>query len=416
MRDTVGWASKPVRDFSDGLGSPSYVKSPPETIVLNPDLPLAGIRILDLTRVLAGPYCTMILADLGAEVVKIERPALGDDSRHFGPFLPSGMSAYFASINRGKKSITLDLHESRDVDTLARLAARADVLVENFRPGTLDGYGLSSDTLRKLNPTLIYTSLSGFGRTGDAAQRPAYDIIIQAMSGLMSITGEDAAHPVRVGSSISDILTGLFGAIGVLAALHRRGRSEAGADLDLAMLDSTVAALENAISRYEVTGSIPQPLGTRHPSIAPFQAFATADTPIVVAAGNEALWNKLCAVIGQPELAADPLLADNATRARNLDYLGDKLTERFRTQPAAWWLERLAEAGIPSGPIRSVADVIDDPQLAARGMLHRMQTGNDDGGFLTAGSPLRLDGASLPLSDRAPALGEHTHDVLRLWL
>jgi len=358
----------------------------------------------------------MILADLGAEVVKIERPGLGDDSRNFGPFLPSGMSAYFASINRGKKSVTLDLHESRDIETLTRLAAKADVLVENFRPGTLDGYGLSSDTLRKLNPNLIYTSLSGFGRTGDAAQRSAYDIIIQAMSGLMSITGEDAAHPVRVGSSISDILTGLFGAIGILAALHRRGRCQTGADLDLAMLDSTVAALENAISRFEVTGSVPQPLGTRHPSIAPFQAFPTADAPIVVAAGNEALWKKLCEVLGRPELAADPLLADNATRARHLDYLGDKLSERFRTQPAAWWLARLAEAGIPSGPIRSVADVIDDPQLAARGMLHRMHTGDDDGGFLTAGSPLRFDGAPLPLSDRAPALGEHTQQVLREWL
>jgi CoA:oxalate CoA-transferase len=280
----------------------------------------------------------------------------------------------------------------------------------------MDAFGLSSGALRKLNPSLIYTSLSGFGRTGDAAGRPAYDIIIQAMSGLMSITGEDADRPVRVGTSISDILTGLFAAIGVLAALHRRGKSARGADLDLAMLDSTVAALENAISRFEVTGTVPQPLGTRHPSIAPFQAFATADSPIVVAAGNEGLWKKLCDVLGCPALTADPLLLDNATRAQNLDYLERVLTERFCTQPSAHWLARLEEAGIPCGPIRSIADVLNDPQLVSRGMVHRMDSGAESGGFLTAGSPLRLDGSPLRLSTRAPQLGEHTQVVLREWL
>jgi CoA:oxalate CoA-transferase len=382
---------------------------------LNPTLPLSGIRVLDLTRVLAGPYCTMILADLGAEVVKIERPGTGDDSRQFGPFLPSGMSAYFASINRGKKSVALDLHEVRDVEMVCRLAERADVLVENFRPGTLDAFGLSSEALRKRNPSLIYTSLSGFGRTGDAAGRPAYDIIVQAMSGLMSITGEGAGRPVRVGTSISDILTGMFAAIGILAALHRRGKAQRGADLDLAMLDSTVAALENAISRFEVTGAVPEPLGTRHSSIAPFQAFATSDVPIVVAAGNEALWKKLCDVLDCPELADDPLLVDNATRSKNVDYLEERLSAPFRRQPAAHWLARLADAGIPTGPIRSIADVAHDPQLEARGMLHRMHPGKE-GGFLTAGSPLRIDGAALPLSNCAPRLGEHTKDVQRAWL
>lgn len=379
-------------------------------------LPLAGVRVLDLTRVLAGPYCTMILADLGAEVVKIERPGTGDDSRRFGPFLLSGMSAYFASINRGKKSVALDLHDPADVATFKQLAARADVLVENFRPGTMESFALSSEFLREHNPRLICASLSGFGRTGAAADRPAYDIIIQAMSGLMSITGHDAAHPARVGTSICDILTGLFGAIGILAALRRRDHSDVGADLDLAMLDSTVAALENAVSRYEVTGEVPRPLGTRHPSIAPFQAVATADVPIVVAAGNESLWQKLCALLGAPELARDPLLADNATRARNLDYLEDRLNERFRTRSAADWLSRLEAAGIPAGPIRSIAEVLADPHLAARGMLHRMHDGSGGAGFTTAGSPLRLEGSALPLSDRAPELGEHTQAVLRDWL
>ncbi|MGE5194308.1 MAG: CaiB/BaiF CoA transferase family protein [Deltaproteobacteria bacterium] len=382
---------------------------------MNPTLPLAGIRVLDLTRVLAGPYCTMILADLGAEVVKVELPVTGDDSRQFGPFLPSGMSAYFASINRGKKSVALDLHDTRDVETVRRLATRADVFVENFRPGTLDAFGLASEALRTLNPSLIYASLSGFGRSGDAAGRPAYDIVVQAMSGLMSITGEASGRPVRVGTSISDILTGMFAAIGILAALHRRGKSANGADLDLAMLDSTVAALENAVSRFDVTGTAPQPLGTRHPSIAPFQSYATADVPIVVAVGNEPLWKKLCDVLGCPELADDRLFIDNAARSRNVDRLERELLERLRTQPAAWWLARLAEAGIPSGPIRSIADVVHDPQLAARGMLHRMHSA-EDGGFLTAGSPLRLDGAPLPLSDRAPQLGEHTQEVRREWL
>jgi len=383
---------------------------------LNNNLPLAGVRVLDLTRVLAGPYCTMILADLGAEVVKVERPKIGDDSRHFGPFLPSGMSAYFASINRGKKSITLDLHDAHDVKTLIRLAACADVLVENFRPGAMEAFGLSSERLREQNPNLIFASLSGFGRTGASSGRPAYDIIIQAVSGLMSITGENAERPVRVGTSICDILTGLFATIGILATLHRRGRTAAGADLDLSMLDCTVAALENAISRLEVTGEVPRAMGTRHPSIAPFQAFATADAPIVVAAGNEALWRKLCDVIGRPELASDPRLKDNATRAQNLDYLEQVLSERLRTQASAWWLARLAEAGIPAGQISSVAEVVADPQLAARGMLHRMHSAENDAGFLTAGSPLRLDGAPIPLATRAPELGEHTNDVLRDWL
>lgn len=379
-------------------------------------LPLTGLRVLDLTRVLAGPYCTMILADLGAEVVKIERPGTGDDSRHFGPFLPSGMSAYFASINRGKKSVTLDLHDPADVERLLRLADRADVLVENFRPGAMENFGLSSEILRERNPRLIYTSLSGFGRTGAVSQRPAYDIIIQAMSGLMSITGHDAAHPARVGTSICDILTGLFGAIGILAALQRRGRAGQGADLDLAMLDSTVAALENAISRCEVTGEVPQPLGTRHPSIAPFQAVKTADGPIVVAAGNESLWRKLCELLGCPELADDPRLVNNALRARNLDHLEQKLNEHFRARKGADWLALLEQAGIPAGPIRSISDVLADQHLAARGMLHRMRAGNETGGFTTAGSPLRLEGAALPLSDRAPELGEHTQAVLREWL
>lgn len=376
--------------------------------------PLRGVRVLDLTRVLAGPYCTMILADLGADVVKVERPEVGDDARHFGPFLPNGDSAYFASINRGKKSIVLDLRNNANRETFLRLIKRADVLVENFRPGTMEGFGLAPEMLRELNPQLIYASASGYGRGGERSHRAAYDIIIQAMSGLMSITGADAEHPVRVGTSISDILTGMFTAIGILAALQGRAKSGSGADLDLAMLDCTVAALENAVSRYEVTGHVPRPIGTRHPSIAPFQAFSTSDGQIVIAAGNEALWRKLCDVLGTPELTADPLLATNGARAANLDYLEEVLTQRLRTQGTEIWLEKMEAAGIPCAPIRNVADVVRDDMLAARGMLHRM-TGEDTT-FLTAGSPLRIDGASPVLSSHSPRLGEHTEQVLREWV
>lgn len=379
------------------------------------DAPLAGLRVLDLTRVLAGPYCTMILADLGAEVVKIERPDVGDDARHFGPFLPSGLSAYFASINRGKKSVVLDLRDDAHRQTFLQLVAVADVLVENFRPGTMDAFGLAPRQLQALNPNLVYASASGFGRAGSMGSRPAYDVIVQALSGLMSITGSESGEPVRVGTSISDILTGMFTAIGILAALQARDRTGRGADLDLAMLDCTVAALENAISRFEVTGEVPRPLGTRHPSIAPFQAYQAADGPLVVAAGNDSLWRKLCEVIEAPELVADPRLATNALRSANLDALEAELNRRFASHAVPYWLTRLEQAGVPCAPVRNIADVVTDQHLHERGMFHRMQTPGD-APLVTAGSPLRFNGHPPRLSPCVPKLGEHTQEVLREWL
>lgn len=378
--------------------------------------PLAGVRVLDLTRVLAGPFGTMILADLGAEVVKVERPEGGDDSRHFGPFLASGASAYFASINRGKKSIVLDLREDRDRGTLLRLAAIADVFVENFRPDFLPRLGLGPEQLLAHNPRLVYASASGFGRAGKGNQsRPAYDIVVQALSGLMSITGIDRASPVRVGTSISDIVTGMYLAIGVLAALHERERTGRGTVLDLAMLDCTVSVLENAISRYQVTGQVPEPLGTRHPSITPFQAFRAADGWIVIAAGNDALWRRLCGVLEADDLADDDKLATNELRTRHQPYVEAQLTRILGTRTTADWLDKLGTAGIPSAPIRTIAEVASDPHLAARGMLHSM---HDAAGqhLLTAGSPLRMAGQSPRLSDHAPQLGEHGSQVLRDWL
>jgi len=380
----------------------------------NAELPLSGIRVLDLTRVLAGPFCTMILADLGAEVIKIEKPDTGDDARHFGPFLSSGTSAYFASLNRGKKSVCLDLRGTEDRQTFLRLVAKTDVLVENFRAGTMDKFGLDVETLSSANPQLIYVSGSGFGRSGPYANRAAYDVVIQALSGLMSITGPGPGHPTKVGSSISDILTGLFMTIGVLAGLQQRGHTAAGADVDVAMLDCTVAALENAICRYEATGNVPEPLGNRHPSITPFQSFATADGPLVIAAGNDALWRRLCEVLGNPELANDSRLTTNALRTENWKYLQESVEILLTANSRDEWLARLLAAGIPTAPVRTIDQVLDDPQLAARGMWHTMQ---DGGETLTApASPMHFDGKPLPLSPEAPALGQHNEEVLQRWL
>ncbi|MEX0700613.1 MAG: CoA transferase [Planctomycetales bacterium] len=379
------------------------------------ELPLSGVRALDLTRVLAGPYCTMLLADLGAEVVKVERPDGGDDARHFGPFLPSGESAYFASVNRGKKSIALDLKDPDDHAQLLRLVDRADVLVENFRPGTMERLGLASEMLRRRNPRLIYASATGFGRTGPDALRPAYDVIVQARSGLMSLTGHDAAAPARVGTSISDILTGMYAAFGIVAALRQRDRRDHGCDLDLSMLECTVATLENAIARYSVTGEPPRPLGTRHPSIAPFQAFRAADGALVIAAGNEALWRRLCEALEAPELMADPLLATNRDRAANLEHLERQLEARLARRNVDEWLVRFDAAGVPASAICDLSRVASDPQLEARGMWHTL-TDADATPLLTAGTPLMIDGARPELAGTWPRLGEHTAEVLRDWL
>lgn len=378
------------------------------------DLPLAGIRVLDLTRVLAGPFCTMLLADLGAEVVKVERPA-GDDARQFGPFLPSGESAYFAGVNRGKKSIVLDLKTQEDRAIFLRLVERADVVVENYRPGTMEEFGLGNERLRAVNPRLIYTSVSGFGRTGPYRRRPAYDVIVQALGGLMSITGHDAAEPARVGSSISDILAGLYSAFSIAAALSRRSHTMRGADLDLAMLDCTVAVLENAVVRYGVMKEVPRPLGTRHPSITPFQAFRAADGPLVIAAGNDLLWQKLCGVLGVPELAVDARFQTNALRTANHAFLECELQRAISLRPAAEWLERLQSAGIPAAPINDISQLMQDPQLAARGMWHAL---SDRDGFtlVTPGTPIVIDGDKPRLDMTWPRLGEHQEQVLRDWL
>ncbi len=371
---------------------------------------LEGLRVLDLTRVLAGPYATMVLADLGADVIKVELPGVGDDARHYGPYI-DGESAYFLSLNRNKRSITLNLKSPHGQRVFRDLVPLVDILVENFRPGTLDRLGLGYETLRDLNPRLIYAASSGFGRTGPYSPRPAYDAVIQAMGGLMSITGQADGEPTRVGTSIADITAGLFAIIGILSALTARERTGQGQVVDVAMLDCQVAILENAIARYSVTGEVPRPQGNRHPSIVPFEPFETQDGQLMVAAGNDTLWRRLCEVLERPELAEDPRFSTNPLRVTNYADLRPLLAEVFRGQTTAAWQTRLDAAGIPISPINTVADVMEHPQVLAREML--VQLNHPVAGKMTVpGIPVKLSDTPGALRTAAPTLGQHTEEVL----
>ena len=373
--------------------------------------PLTDLLVLDVTRVLAGPFAGMVLADLGAEVIKIERPDGGDDARAFGPFR-NGVSAYFASVNRGKKSLTLDLKAPAGRDILLRLAEQADVVLENFRPGVMDRLGLGCEQLRERNPRLVYAACSGFGQTGPYRDRPAYDAVIQAMGGIMSITGEEGGPPVRVGASIADITAALCTVIGILGALHARERTGEGQLVDVAMLDCQVGILENAIARYFASGEAPGRLGTRHPSITPFQAFDTADGQVVVAVGNDRLWEQLCRLVGREELATDERFATNALRTEHYRELLPVLEGIFRAHPTDWWLAELEGAGIPSGPINTIDRLAEDPQVAARSMLQEVE--DPAAGLLRmAGVPIKLSATPGAIAGPAPALGEHTDAILR---
>jgi CoA:oxalate CoA-transferase len=358
--------------------------------------PLRGILVVDLTRVLAGPFCTMVLADLGARVIKVETPGRGDDARRIGPFV-GGRSAYFMSLNRGKESIALDLRDAADRRVFERLLDRADVLAENFRPGTLERLGYAWDDLHRSRPRLILASTSGFGQTGPYAGRPAYDIVAQAMGGIMSLTGHPGGPPTRVGSSIGDITAGLFTAVGILAALHRRESGGGGTRVDVAMLDAQVATLENAVARYVATGEVPGPLGSRHPSIAPFEALATGQGHLVVAAGNDALFARLCQALGCPDLAGDPRFATNEDRTRNVDQLTPRLEAALAARSAAEWLAILEAAGVPCGPVNDVARLLDDPQVAARRMVVPLDDPRAEG-MKVAGNPIKLWGVRDPAS------------------
>jgi CoA:oxalate CoA-transferase len=377
------------------------------------DGPLSGTIVVDLTRVLAGPFCTLQLRELGARVIKVEPPD-GDVSRKTGPFV-DGRSAYFGSINRGKESITLDLKAPGDREIFEDLLARADVLTENYRPGVLEKLGYPWDTLHARFPRLIYAAISGFGHTGPYIGRPAYDHIVQAMGGIMSITGQPDAPPTRVGSSIGDLAAGLYAALGVVSALHDRNRTGEGAKVDIAMLDCQVALLENAVARYFATGTTPQPIGARHPSITPFDSFATKDGYIVIGAGHSHNFEALCRTIGAPELLEDERFASNELRNRHEPELKALLEQALSRATSAEWLERLQQVDVPCSPINTIPQIVADPQIAARNMI----VGLDDeqtGTMRFAGNPVKLSTHSDPPSRRpAPAL-DGDRDAILAWL
>ncbi|MBS0470700.1 MAG: CoA transferase [Proteobacteria bacterium] len=379
--------------------------------------PLSGLLVVDLTRVLAGPYAALMLNELGARVIKVEPPRSGDDSRHIGPFVktPSGevKSGYFMSVNRAKESIALDLKAEGDRAIFEALLERADILVENYRGGTMEKLGYGYEQIKDRYPKLIYCAVSGFGHTGPYAKRPAYDMVVQAMGGVMSLTGHPDSPPTRVGTSTGDLSAGLFAVIGMITALYDRTRTGKGQKVDIAMLDSQVALLENAISRYVATGQVPGPLGSRHPSIAPFAAFATKDGHIAIAAGNDDLFARVARVIGREDLIADERFTSNPKRVHNVDVLTQEMEVALSAHESKHWLAKLDEAAVPCGPLNTVADVMADPQVLHRNMI--IETEDPDlGAIRMQGNPVKLSGHTDPKTRaHAPDLDEHREAILR---
>jgi CoA:oxalate CoA-transferase len=374
--------------------------------------PLQGIVVVDLSRILAGPYATLMLAELGARVIKVEPPEKGDDARHYGPFV-NGRSAYFASVNRGKESIALDLKAEADRRLLEKLLAVADVLVENFRPGTMEKLGFGWDSLESKYPRLIYAAASGFGHTGPESGRAAYDMVVQGMGGIMSVTGHAGGPPTRIGMSIGDIGAGLYTAIGINAALVQRGRTGKGCKVDISMFDCQLALLENAIMRYFVSGSPPGPLGARHPTITPFEVFPTADGNIIIAAGNDALFRKLCVAVGRPDLAGDSRFLTNDARNRHVDVLKAELDDVLTRKPLRHWIDVFDAAGIPAGPINNVKQAVEHPQAAARNMIVEV-TDAVAGTLRLVGNPIKISTqADRTTRPSAPNLDDGRAAILR---
>ena len=372
--------------------------------------PLEHVVVIDLTRVLVGPFCTMLLSDLGAEIIKVEIPSTGDDSRAFGPFI-NNRSLYFLSVNRGKKSISLNLKAEKGKKLLKELVKHCDVLVENYRPGTMEKLGLGYDVLKEINPRLIYAAASGYGHSGPDSQKPAYDILSQARGGIMSITGWPDTPPTRVGMSLGDITAALFMATGINAALYQREKTGKGQMVDIAMLDGQVAILENALVRYQAEGISPLPLGNKHPTIAPFQAYRAADHYFVIAVGNDILFKAFTTAIGLPNLPCDERFSSNRLRCENLNQLNEILDPVFIQEPSQHWLQILEQAGIPSAPINDVGAVLNDPQVLARNMIVTVQD-SLAGEVQIAGNPIKMD--SLPESKyrgAVPEIGEHNHEI-----
>jgi CoA:oxalate CoA-transferase len=374
--------------------------------------PLHGIRVLDLSRVLAGPFCAMNLADLGAEVIKVEIPGRGDDSRGYAPRIPnSSDSGYYYSVNRGKQSVTIDLRQPAGAEILLALARQADVVVENFSPGTMERFNVGYQRLREVNSRIVLCSISGFGQSGPMAAAPAYDIVAQALGGTMSITGQAGGEPTRCGVSIGDLAAALYGVVAILAALRTRDETGSGQHLDIAMLDCQVAWLEDALARFSATGKVPGPIGSRHPSITPFQHFRAADGYFVAGCGNEAIWQRFCDAIGMSALKSEARFATNADRTANHAELEPILMKHFAAAARAEWLQRLEAANVPCAPIATVAEVAQNPHLKEREMILRADHPAFDG-LIVPGSPLKTAGVAGAPATRAPDLGEHTDEVL----
>jgi crotonobetainyl-CoA:carnitine CoA-transferase CaiB-like acyl-CoA transferase len=373
--------------------------------------PLDGLVVLDLTRVLSGPYGTMMLADLGARVIKVEQPGRGDDTRAWGPPFAGSESAYFLSINRNKESVTVNLKDERGRELVMRLLAHADVLIENFRPGAMARLGLDYKSLSSRWPRLVYCSISGFGQAGPRRDEPGYDAVVQAEGGLMSITGPGDGPPFRLGVAVADIVTGMFAAQGITAALLARERTGRGQFVDIAMLDSTVALLTYQASSYFATGLSPVRMGNRHPSIVPYENFAASDGDFVLSVGNDAIWQAFCRVTGLDALAHDPRFATNAARVEHYDDLKPVLDQRLRTRSRQEWITALLAAGVPCGAVRNAGEVLSDPQLEHRKMIAAVEHATE-GRINVLGSPLKLSDTPTAVREAPPTLGQHTESVL----
>jgi len=377
--------------------------------------PLDGVRVLDLTRVLAGPYCTMFLGDLGAEIVKVEQPGVGDDTRGWGPPFAGGESAYFLCVNRNKKSVTIDLKSADGAALVRRLAANADVLIENFLPGTMERFGLGEENLRATNPKLIYASLTGFGADGPMCDFPGYDLIVQAWGGLMSITGMPDGDPTKVGVAIIDLVAGLMLGKSITAALFAREKIGVGQRIDTSLLEAEVATLINAGSNYLIGGKVPGRWGNAHPTIVPYQSFQTADSYLVIGVASEGIWRRFCQAIGKIELADDPRFAKNANRVENRAALITILTEMFRSRDNETWLRLLNEAEVPCAPIQTIDQVFAAPQVQHRDMLVEVEHPTA-GTVRMAGIPVKFSATPASVRLPPPLLGQHTEEVLKSWL
>ena len=371
-------------------------------------LPLEGLRVLDLSRVLAGPYTTMMLADLGADVLKIEHPERGDDTRHWGPPFAGGESAYFLSVNRNKRSAGVDLKDPEGLEKVKRLATNADVVIENMRRGALEKLGLGYEALKELNPGIVYCSITGFG-PGPDEDRPGYDFLIQARGGIMGITGFPDGEPTKVGVAIADMVCGLQAAMAVLAALHRRSATGEGARIEMPLFESQLSWLANRAQEYLVSGEDVGRLGNAHPSIVPYQTFDASDKKLALAVGNDAQFKNLCQAVGRPELAGDERFAENPDRVANREELVTILEEEFRKKTADEWVEEIREAGVPCGPVNPLADVFSDDHVLGSGMLRDVK--HPAAGTLEMlASPILVDGKRLPIRRPPPTLGQHTEE------